>query len=51
MTNALEKKRDEDNRMPTISYGYSISPPGKKLNLDMIIKEADAQMYRFKRKD
>lgn len=48
MKNALIKMREEGDIIPTVSYGYSISPAGEELDFYKMIKEADDQMYRFK---
>lgn len=47
MTKALAQKRENDNDLPTVAYGYSISRDG--LNFQQILKQADEQMYRFKK--
>ncbi len=49
MINSLSKLRQQGNHMPTISYGYSIFEGGTTLCFEKILKEADDQMYRYKR--
>ena len=49
MINNLEEGREEGNPLPTISYGYSIFKGGEKLDFPKILKEADDQMYQFKK--
>lgn len=49
MTNALAKIRDKGEPIPTVSYGYSIFTGDEPFDLDKIFKEADNQMYYFKR--
>ncbi|MDD4779745.1 MAG: GGDEF domain-containing protein [Tissierellia bacterium] len=46
---ALNEKRRIDDRLPSISYGYSIFRGGKKPDFQEILKEADDQMYYFKK--
>ncbi|HHV64363.1 MAG TPA: GGDEF domain-containing protein [Peptococcaceae bacterium] len=49
MINNLEKEREKGNPLPTVSYGYSIFRGGEKLDFSKIIKEADDQMYYYKK--
>lgn len=49
ITNNLEKERKNDSRLPTISYGYSIFKGGYKIDFQEVLKEADNQMYYFKK--
>ncbi|MCR6544285.1 GGDEF domain-containing protein [Dehalobacterium formicoaceticum] len=49
MTNNLEKERKNDGRLPTVSYGYSIFKGGKGIGFQEVLKEADDQMYYFKK--
>jgi diguanylate cyclase (GGDEF)-like protein len=49
MTDALEEMRNRGKILPTISYGYSISPGGGRPDLYKALKEADDQMYQFKK--
>ncbi|PKM49988.1 MAG: hypothetical protein CVV02_13475 [Firmicutes bacterium HGW-Firmicutes-7] len=49
MTNALAEMREKGNLLPTVSYGYSIFPGGERLDFYKILKEADDQMYHFKK--
>ena len=48
MTNFLTEERKSNSYLPTIAYGYSIFQGGN-LNLQNILKEADEQMYCFKK--
>lgn len=48
MTNAFAEERENNSRLPTIAYGYSIFRGGS-LNFQKILKEADEQMYYFKK--
>lgn len=48
ITNVLAEKREIDNYLPTIAYGYSIFHGGT-LNFQNILKDADKKMYCFKR--
>ncbi|MDD2362072.1 MAG: GGDEF domain-containing protein [Oscillospiraceae bacterium] len=50
MTNDLEKERRNDGCLPTISYGYGIFKGGKGIAFHEVLKEADDQMYFFKKK-
>ncbi|HHY81275.1 MAG TPA: GGDEF domain-containing protein [Clostridiales bacterium] len=45
----LAKMRDKGNPLPTVSYGYSIFEGGEKLDINKVLKEADDQMYYFKK--
>ena len=47
--NALTAERENDRRLPTIAYGYSIFQGRKTLDFQKILKEADDQMYYFKK--
>ena len=49
MTSALEKERQNDNRLPTVAYGYGIFKGGKAVDFQGVLKEADHQMYCFKK--
>lgn len=49
MTNSLEKERENDGRLPTVAYGYSIFKVGKGTDFQEVVKEADDQMYYFKK--
>jgi diguanylate cyclase (GGDEF)-like protein len=49
MTNNLAKMREKGIQLPTVSYGYSIFKGGEKLDFHKTLKEADDQMYHFKR--
>lgn len=48
MTKALAEERKSDNCLPTIAYGYSVFQ-GSKLDFKEILREADEQMYNFKK--
>lgn len=49
MTNTLAEMRVKGNLLPTVSYGYSIFRGGEKLDFNKNLKEADDQMYHFKK--
>lgn len=49
MINNLEKERQNENRLPTVAYGYSIFKGGKGIDFLDVLKEADDQMYYFKK--
>ena len=49
MTNNIAEMREKGNPLPTISYGYSIVVGGEKLDFLKNLKEADDQMYHFKK--
>lgn len=49
MTNELAKKRQKDSCLPTVAYGYSIFQADTTLDFQKVLKEADAQMYYYKR--
>lgn len=49
MTDALDQMRKNGNPLPTVSYGYSISKGGEKPDFYKTLKEADDQMYHFKK--
>lgn len=49
MTNALSEKRKSDRRLPTITYGYGVFQGGKAPDFRKILKEADDQMYSYKK--
>lgn len=49
MTDNLTEERKEGSPIPTISYGYSIFRGEEKLDFFKIFKEADDQMYYFKK--
>jgi diguanylate cyclase (GGDEF)-like protein len=50
MTDNFAKMREKGYQLPTVSYGYSIFRGGEKLDFRKILKEADDQMYYFKKK-
>ena len=49
MTNNLGKERQNDDRLPTVAYGYSIFKGGKGIGFKEVLNEADEQMYYFKK--
>lgn len=49
MTNNLEKARRNEGQLPTVAYGYSIHIGGKAIDFQEVLKQADDQMYYFKR--
>lgn len=49
MTDKLKEIRGSDVILPTVSYGYSIFPGGDHLDFNKILKEADDQMYHYKK--
>jgi len=48
ITNVLAEERGIDSCLPTIAYGYSIFHGGS-LDFQKILKDADKQMYHFKK--
>lgn len=49
MIYALSKTREEGNLLPSVSYGYSIYKGDEKLDFNKKLKEADSQMYIYKK--
>ncbi len=49
MTDTLAELHEKGNPLPTISYGYSIFRGGEKPDFNKNLKEADDQMYHFKK--
>lgn len=49
MTSNLTKMREGGILLSTVSYGYSIFPGGEKLDFNKVLKEADDQMYHYKK--
>ncbi len=49
MTNNLEKERQNESRLPTVAYGYGIFKSEKTIGFQQVLKEADKQMYYFKK--
>lgn len=49
MANNLAEMREKGNPLPTVSYGYSIFRGGEKLDFHKTFKEADDQMYHYKK--
>jgi len=48
MTNMLTSKRQNDNWLPTVAYGYSVYRRGEALSFDEVMKKADEHMYLYK---
>lgn len=48
MTNVFAEERENNSYLPTIAYGYSIFRGGS-LNIQKMLKQADEQMYCFKK--
>lgn len=51
ITNSLAKERQKDRCLPMVSYGYSIFEGDKTLDFKKIFKEADEQMYMYKKNE
>lgn len=49
MTSNLEAMREKDYPLPTVSYGFSIFRGGGKPDFRKIFKDADDQMYHYKK--
>lgn len=49
MINSISELRNQGDQLPTVSYGYSIFEGGTTLSFEKILREADDQMYRYKR--
>ncbi|MFH5834991.1 GGDEF domain-containing protein [Proteiniclasticum sp. C24MP] len=49
MTTALKEVRKNGIALPTVSYGYSVFHGGEDLNFHKTLKEADDQMYHYKK--
>lgn len=49
MIRNLEEERKKGNPIPTVSYGYSIYNGKEKLDFQKILREADDQMYYYKK--
>lgn len=49
MTSNIIKAREKGSHLPTVSYGYSIFIGEEKLDFNKIFREADSQMYYYKR--
>ncbi len=49
MTDSLKDMREKGKKIPTVSYGFSIFQGGEKPDFNKNLKEADDQMYRFKK--
>lgn len=49
LTTNLVEMREKGTLLPTVSYGYSIFNGEEKLNFLKIFKEADDQMYHYKK--
>lgn len=46
---ALTKMREDKIPLPTVAYGYSICKDKELRHFDQVLKEADVQMYKFKK--
>lgn len=49
MINTLKQSREKGIVLPTLAYGYSIYTGEEKLDFNKLLKEADEQMYLFKK--
>ena len=49
MESNLSEIREHENPLPTVSYGYSVFRRGENLDFNKILKDADDQMYHFKK--
>ena len=49
LINNLEEEREKGKPLPSLSYGYSIFRGEEELDFHKILKEADDQMYQFKK--
>ena len=49
LTSRLEEMREQGKPLPTVSYGYSIYNGGEKPDFSRTFKEADNQMYLYKK--
>lgn len=49
MTKALAEMRENGNQLPTVSYGYSVFQGEEVPDFHKVLKEADDQMYHFKK--
>ncbi len=49
VTNALVEERRDDRCLPTIAYGYSVFQTGEVLDFHKMLRDADEQMYCFKK--
>lgn len=49
MTQALREIRENGMELPTVSYGYSVFMGEEDVNVHKTIKEADDQMYHYKK--
>ena len=49
LTTALDGMRAKGIKLPTVSYGYSIFLGGDRIDFQELLKEADDEMYHFKR--
>ena len=49
MTDRLEEERLKDGRLPTVAYGYSICKGFEPDCFQRLLREADTQMYHFKK--
>lgn len=51
VVHSVETRRHSDNRIPRISFGYKAFTVGSDFEINRIIREADRQMYKYKRKN
>lgn len=49
ITDSLSEKQGINGRLPTVTCGFSIFKGGETPDLQRILKEADSQMYQYKR--
>lgn len=51
VVHSVEANRRRDNRIPRISFGYKAFTVGPDFDINRVIREADRQMYKYKRKN
>jgi diguanylate cyclase (GGDEF)-like protein len=49
LTKALSEVREDGTPLPTVAYGYSLCKDKELQHFDQVLKEADDQMYLFKK--
>lgn len=49
MISTLSAIRERGTVVPTVSYGYKIAPKGLIVHFEKLLKDADAQMYQYKK--
>lgn len=49
MTDKLKEMRENDILIPSVSYGFSVFHGGDHLDFNKVLKEADDQMYHYKK--